>query len=901
MSLEERCLMSSGGQSENIGRLNALLERHGVAVVTGEIGLGATQLLTELEDRPGQRTVSIPYHRAEATIGCSGLEIVVAGLKALDAAAFDVDFTRSDRTELDLAEDILHAVHTAEIAEGTVLVIPRADAMDATSQSALGHILRRLSDARLRVVISTREITEESPFSGIPRLELRPMTRRDLMALALRSAQGGLSEESAALAARAAAGRPHALQLIIDDMAPSHREGQFALPVPLTIGAEAAAMARKILGDVDAAVEPVLKMLSVAPLTSIGPMRREMPEVGELISELESRGVIARRGPYVYIAEELVRATVHWSMGSKERSALHARLSEYCSGASSQMEHWHRSYAHVDEETASVLARDGLSLITCDLLDAGIDFVERALSLSSTTNALAELLVDIAEALLTRGNFVFAARYIRFAMEAAEPAIAVRARTLGVRLTFIRSQALPTRLINNWSRAELSAAPREVATLLLNLSLLHGQRRELAEAQELLTVAEGLRVHFSDEALLLADAARMAVEAERGNDAFGLEQFTALSDHDVEGLAPEYLLSLASSLMMTEHYASAQASLHVLREVAPVKAVLWWVQAQYVEAEIAIRAGNIGHALGLIESFPAGGEARAEIRRDRQLVLQTWRLLMLGRASDAEAKEAELAAYAAKTRHSGLFAELSGLQGSYLLRAGLVSEAVRHLHRCDERSAGAINPNRYRHEPELIVALIQLGRREHAALLLQQLKSKAQRCPSRWAQGAIRLCEAMIASGNASLELFQAALRASRNELSLFEKAHIHAAFAQRLTELSAGPRARDHELIAASLYEEVGATFYSPTAALPAAEQVPVEPEPPVVTIPALNDLSEDERLVVEMVRSGMKNRDIAGRIFISVRTVELRLTAVYKKLGVSSRTELVARLSGAPQLVSP
>ncbi|HIX01011.1 MAG TPA: hypothetical protein H9871_12810, partial [Candidatus Nesterenkonia stercoripullorum] len=622
--------MSSGGQSENIGRLNALLARHGAAVVTGEVGLGATQLLTELEDRPGQRTVSIPYHRVEATIRCSGLEIVVAGLKALDAAAFDVDLRLGDRTELDLAEDVLHAMHTADIAEGTVLVIPRADAMDTASQSILGHILRRLSDSRLRVVISTREMTEESPFSGIPRLELRPMARQDLMALAMRSAHGQLSEESAALAARAAAGRPHALQLIIDDMTPSHREGQFALPVPLTIGAEAAAMARKILGDVDVAVEPVLKILAIAPLTSIGPLRREIPEVGELLSDLESRGVVVRHGPYAYIAEELVRATVHWSMGSKERSALHARLSEYCSGASAQMEHWHRSFALVDDETASLLARDGLSLITYDLLDAGIDFVERALSLSSTADELAELLVEIAEALLTRGDFVFAARYIQFATDAAAPAVAVRARTLGVRLTFIRSQALPTRLINNWSRAELTAAPREVATLLLSLSLLHCQRRELAEAQELLATAEGLRVHFSDEALLLADAVRMALEAERGNDEFVVEKFTALSEQGGEGLSPEYLLSLASSLMMTEHYASAQASLHVLREMAPVKAVLWWVQAQYLEAEIAIRAGNIGHALGLIESIPVGEEARAEIRRDRQLVLQTWRLLMLG-------------------------------------------------------------------------------------------------------------------------------------------------------------------------------------------------------------------------------------------------------------------------------
>ena len=73
-----------------------------------------------------------------------------------------------------------------------------------------------------------------------------------------------------------------------------------------------------------------------------------------------------------------------------------------------------------------------------------------------------------------------------------------------------------------------------------------------------------------------------------------------------------------------------------------------------------------------------------------------------------------------------------------------------------------------------------------------------------------------------------------------------------------------------------------------------------PRASLPRLGELSDEELKVVELVRAGMKNREISERIFVSLRTVELRLTAVYRKLGVGSRTELVSRLAGNPRLAA-
>ena len=62
---------------------------------------------------------------------------------------------------------------------------------------------------------------------------------------------------------------------------------------------------------------------------------------------------------------------------------------------------------------------------------------------------------------------------------------------------------------------------------------------------------------------------------------------------------------------------------------------------------------------------------------------------------------------------------------------------------------------------------------------------------------------------------------------------------------------------------------------------------------------LSEEEIAIARQVQDGMRNREIAESLYLSVRTVELRLTHIYRTLGVRSRSHLVAELAKleAPQ----
>jgi DNA-binding NarL/FixJ family response regulator len=48
----------------------------------------------------------------------------------------------------------------------------------------------------------------------------------------------------------------------------------------------------------------------------------------------------------------------------------------------------------------------------------------------------------------------------------------------------------------------------------------------------------------------------------------------------------------------------------------------------------------------------------------------------------------------------------------------------------------------------------------------------------------------------------------------------------------------------------------------------------------------------VLRLMRKGVRNKDIAAGLFISLRTVEVRITQIYRKLEARSRSHLLTLL---------
>jgi DNA-binding CsgD family transcriptional regulator len=58
---------------------------------------------------------------------------------------------------------------------------------------------------------------------------------------------------------------------------------------------------------------------------------------------------------------------------------------------------------------------------------------------------------------------------------------------------------------------------------------------------------------------------------------------------------------------------------------------------------------------------------------------------------------------------------------------------------------------------------------------------------------------------------------------------------------------------------------------------------------------LTDREQDVAALVATGLSSRDVAGRLFLSVRTVDNHLRHIYTKLNITARSELVTLFAGA------
>jgi DNA-binding CsgD family transcriptional regulator len=150
----------------------------------------------------------------------------------------------------------------------------------------------------------------------------------------------------------------------------------------------------------------------------------------------------------------------------------------------------------------------------------------------------------------------------------------------------------------------------------------------------------------------------------------------------------------------------------------------------------------------------------------------------------------------------------------------------------------------------------------------------------------------MLADGEQSLQLFSQALEGRAARDSVFERARTLLCYAERLGAFGRRRESRDGLMRAKVMFDEAGADAWTQHVdSLLLDERA--EPSRAAGN-PAMLVLADHERALAKMVARGMRNKEIAGTLYVSVRTVEVRLTAIYRKLGVESRAQLTALAAG-------
>ena len=90
------------------------------------------------------------------------------------------------------------------------------------------------------------------------------------------------------------------------------------------------------------------------------------------------------------------------------------------------------------------------------------------------------------------------------------------------------------------------------------------------------------------------------------------------------------------------------------------------------------------------------------------------------------------------------------------------------------------------------------------------------------------------------------------------------------------------------------------PLAARARSELLSLGARPRRARLNGIEALTASERRVAELAASGRTNRQVAQELFVTSKTVEMHLSRVYAKLGISARKELAAALVGGDGLTS-
>lgn len=854
--------------------------------LVGEHGSGKTAILNAAASSVDSHVAIVRGNPIETCWPLAGVTAFLAAIDDAQGTDFLSVFYRAKPREssFELAQEIVLLLRDANL-NSLLVLIDDADLLDEPSQQVLGYVIRRMAATGMRTVLTVACVTPDCPFAGIPRLVLRLLDVATLIELGRSLAPPSTSYVVLDCVARASAGSPMAFKSILGELPMSVLEGATPLPVPMRPGKKLAALTSDFLDELGVETRRSLDLLVCGPYIPESVFRLLDDASLEGLEELIAKDFVERQGEYLVVKDSAAYSTGLWALSSTARLKLHEQLADVCKETRPGLYAWHASFLQVSgEHSAELLATAALS-VERGVIRVGIEFAERALALSDGAD-VAQDFVPLVRSLILTAEYDLARRYLRFARGTVHPEkLPLEFVVFMGLLDFAQHQvvSVPSSMAALAKRPKTDSGGSARVLCIVALGLL--ERWELPEAREVLGQAISLTGAGAESVAGASEVLRLHALAFEGRPLPAPRELEPLL-HVIEVAFGREIsrILVARALTLGERYADARGVLNrVFDEVTGVPR--FWIdgarQAQWFNE---CRAGNYQRARGVFEVIEASGGMRRSFKVNRGLMSATLASL------DGDAKRAnEIVRETAQLVTPGQSPAQEALIAVRQARIAMMTRdhegASFYFARARKVGADLMNPQFLRFHGDYIDTLLALGHRELATELFQELEVAAGNTPSNWAALTLRRCEAKLLDGEESLQAFAELVESWIDGNYEYLRARTLFSYADKLQELGHGRRSMEARREALSIFQEIGVS----SKIEPCHDEQPASAGSPLLEL-----LDGKELPVVRLLSKGYKNQSIAHELFISVRTVELRLTNVYRKCGVKSRFELMKLIAG-------
>jgi DNA-binding CsgD family transcriptional regulator len=907
------------GRERELGCVRALLGAGGALLVRGSAGIGKSALLdaaADIADERGMVVLRTGAVQSEARLPFAGLHALlrpvlphVDALPGPQRNALLSAFGMSDDPAPDPFLIALAALELlSEAASHAPLVLLADDAhwLDGATADVLAFVARRLGDDRIAIVAALRDGdppgVEGSPAlaeAGWPQECLGPLDD-DAAGELLDRVAPDLDDRRRARILEAAGGNPLALSELprapADDAPPVGP----AL-VPLTARLERTFAARA------SGLPAASRALLLVAAANDGDTLAEVLQAGSAVAGRAlavadltpaiAMGLVDTDGPSLRFRHPLVRSAVYQAAPLAQRHVAHAALATTLA-AQPDRQVWHRvacatgpdDRLAADLETAAERAqRRGAADVALAAFDRAARFTadpfRRGVRLLRTTELAAEL-----------GRPDLVAESIA-ATSGLDLAPAER-----IRLAWLRELYDP----HAWSGADRLEAFADIAQQMLEAGLpeealkalitiavrVHWANAEDAVRDRILEVADRLPLPFDHPGRIAVLA--LADPEGRGAEALGVIARYAIAPSDDPGLLR--LLGSAATAIGAFDLAPAflVGAVAGLREQGRLGAL---AQAQVSMAWSTVHTGALHVGL------PAATEA---VRLADETGQPRWRAVgqiahaaLEGLRGDEERAEALIADAEATLIPMGanpMLALAALARGKTALAAGRHSDAFFHLlHVFDPQDSAYMPYVRPWGLADIVDAAVHAGYPDEAGAIVAALEPIARRSRSPQLDVGLDFARALLAPDHDAEPIYQAGLSGDLATWPLM-RARMLLAYGTWLRRRRRVGESRALLRAAGEAFEALGIATWAERA----RQELRASGESIRRHAPeARDELTPQEFQIAEMAASGLTNREIGQRLYLSHRTVGSHLYRIFPKLGVSSRADLRRALrapSGEP-----